>query len=265
MISIYIWDFQGKEDAWGHASMKVTGGTPPGEIYISWWPESKNRIGQIPYVDEIERLIGNEIPYVDDIYTVSAIKNRTYKNDVAGEGGDPNRTIIFTGLDETKIKTWWENLLRNTHAQWTTLGQNCSTTVAQALAVGAAGDIVSSFGWLSTWNTVWKPDDVLYYALEIKKAIAKNGIWHCGERDCPTHRSHDDRCASGVWTCGRLEPPCPGHSSPDHVCTLGNAWRCGARDCSTHKSQKHCCVSGTWACGRRILPCSGHSSPHDNC
>ena len=35
MVTVYIWDFRGKDVAWGHAPMHVSSGTPAGAIYIS--------------------------------------------------------------------------------------------------------------------------------------------------------------------------------------------------------------------------------------
>jgi len=252
MITVYVWNFRGTSVAWGHASMRVNGGSPPGEVYISWWPQGSGRSPKVPGVDQI--------------YTVTAIRGRTYADDVRDEEQAPDHVIIFSGLDETAIKTWWADLLRNTHAQWSTLGQNCSTTVAHALASGYGEDLVTGFdGWLDTRNIVWKPDDVLSYALAVQTGIGRIGIWECGARDCPTHRRHDHRCVTGVWMCGRRVPPCPGHSGSNHSCTVGVAWHCGARDCRTHSAWRHRCATGVWICRRRIPQCPGHSSPRHHC
>jgi hypothetical protein len=89
--------------------------------------------------------------------------------------------------------------------------------------------------------------------------------WHCGSRDCPTHSERTHRCQVGVWFCGRRQPPCPGHASPDHHCEFGAVWHCGSRDCPTHSARTHRCQSGVWFCGRRQPPCPGHRRPEDRC
>ena len=93
MITVYVWNFRGTSVAWGHASMRVNGGSPPGEVYISWWPQGSGRSPKVPGVDQI--------------YTVTAIRGRTYADDVRDEEQAPDHVIIFSGLDETAIKTWW--------------------------------------------------------------------------------------------------------------------------------------------------------------
>ena len=89
--------------------------------------------------------------------------------------------------------------------------------------------------------------------------------WDCGARGCPTHSERKHHCASGVWTCSRVNPPCPGHSSPGHVCATGVAWTCRARACPTHSQKIHRCASGPWNCRRKVPPCPGHVSPDHNC
>jgi hypothetical protein len=89
--------------------------------------------------------------------------------------------------------------------------------------------------------------------------------WTCGARNCPTHSRRNHRCATGVWTCKRAIPPCPGHSSPDHVCSSGTSWTCWAKSCPTHSDKGHRCAAGVWLCRRRAPPCPGHSSPDHNC
>ena len=60
---------------------------------------------------------------------------------------------------------------------WTTLGQNCATTVGRALMIGGADDYsLGASGWWHSWNTVWQPNDVLRYAQEVERGLdAKRG------------------------------------------------------------------------------------------
>ncbi len=165
MVTVYIWDYRGADVAWGHASMHVTGGDPAGSIYISWWPQASGRQPKIPHAPGV----------LGQVYSVPAISGRGYAADVHDEGQVPDHTIHLNGLDETKIKAWWQNLATDLNARWSTLGQNCSTTVANALAEGGGDDLTEGVGgWWDQWNVVWKPDDVLDYVRAIESGI-KNG------------------------------------------------------------------------------------------
>lgn len=163
MVTVYIWNYRGKDVAWGHASLRSTEGAPAGAIYISWWPQQANRRTKIP------RAPGP----LANVYSVPAISGRTFADDVRDERQPPDQTILLKGLDETAIKKWWNNLLRDASARWSTLGQNCSTTVAHALEAGGGDNYAKGMsGWWRSWNTVWRPDDVARYAREIEKGLS---------------------------------------------------------------------------------------------
>ena len=149
-LEVYIWTYRGKNDAWGHASVKLDDGT-----YISWWPEGENR---------------ESIPLVEDIYTADAIKDRTFVQDVTGEDGrSPDVTIPIHGLDEVAIAIWWDAFKNDPNNKWKTLSQNCSTTVADALKAGNASTPWWDF-W-SSWNIVWTPADVEDFAHAINRKL----------------------------------------------------------------------------------------------
>jgi hypothetical protein len=97
------------------------------------------------------------------------------------------------------------------------------------------------------------------------KPLIGVGTWYCGARDCPGHSEPGHRCRTGVWHCGRRQPPCPGHNSPDHLCNGGQAWDCWARNCPTHSRPEHECSPGVWFCGRIAPPCPGHSKRDHRC
>jgi hypothetical protein len=168
MIKVIIWDFRGVNVAWGHASMSVDGGEPPGGIYISWWPSRDNRQPKFPKAGGLLR----------QVYSVQAIMGRTYDDDVQGEDNKPpDHVIRLNGLDETAIKTWWHDLLQSSDTIWSSLGQNCATTVARALKAGGGDDMTTGFGgWWDSWNVVWTPNDVLDYALAIQRGIASRKV-----------------------------------------------------------------------------------------
>jgi len=92
MIRVYIWDYKGSDVAWGHASMKIDGGDPPGSIYISYWPQGAHR---------------DRSSVSDNLYCVDPIRGRTYNDDVADEGQAPDHVVTLDGLNETAIKKWW--------------------------------------------------------------------------------------------------------------------------------------------------------------
>jgi hypothetical protein len=158
MLTVYVWNYRGKSDAWGHASMQV------GHNYISWWPQHP---GQVP-----SKLHPN-------IYQSHPFRDRTFADDVEGEKGrQPDHTIRIDGLDEEAIKDWWQSFglsrdgvpFQGPLQSWSTLDRNCSTVVATGLRIGG-GDAHSD--WLKSWNVVWTPKDVLDYAQSIQRNLAR--------------------------------------------------------------------------------------------
>jgi hypothetical protein len=157
VLNVFIWNYRGKSEAWGHASMQVD------QTYISWWPE---RPGQVP-----SKVHPN-------IYDSHPIRNRTFSGDVAAERQPPDHTIRIGGLDETAIKDWWQSfgltrdgvLYQGPLQSWATLSRNCSTVVATGLRHGGGDDHAS---WVKSWNLVWTPADVLSYAQSIQRGLAQ--------------------------------------------------------------------------------------------
>lgn len=132
-----------------------------GSTYISWWPEGEDR--------DLKK--GEKKGEKKPIYSVDHIHGRTYEEDVRDEEQDPDHDIEINGLDESRILTWW-NSFNVPGRDWTTLGQNCSTTVGRGLMVGGGDDYAA---WSSQWNMVWTPKDVLSYANSINAGIGKAG------------------------------------------------------------------------------------------
>lgn len=91
--------------------------------------------------------------------------------------------------------------------------------------------------------------------------------WTCGARDCRLHSRRTHRCASGVWRCNRVLPPCPGHSNPTDQCSsaTNQSWTCYERSCPTHKGKRDHCRIGVWICARKVPACPSHSSPKHHC
>ena len=153
MINVYIWEFRGKNEAWGHASLLCD------NTYISWWPQIP---GQVP-------------SKIQNIYTSHPYRNRSFQDDVRDERQQPDHTIPISGLDETAIKDWWARfgLVRDTTEligplpPWSTLSQNCSTIVATALQKGGGDQYARS------WDFVWTPKNVKEYAYSIAQRLAR--------------------------------------------------------------------------------------------
>lgn len=146
----------GKDDfQWGHASMTLKDGT-----YISWWPNQAAGI-----IDQKR--------FVSDIYTAPAFTDRTFEKDKTDEGSRmPDYRVEVFSLDETKIKNWWSSYQASEN--WSSLSQNCSTTVAEALKVGGAN--VSWYNAMDAHNAIWAPSDVMDYAKSIKSWEIRNDI-----------------------------------------------------------------------------------------
>src|SRR5215207_8875116 len=88
MITVYIWKFRGKLEAWGHASMLVR------KTYMSWWPQGDGRIRSKIH---------------PDIYDAYPIGFRTFEDDVRDEQADPDRIVQLGPLNEGAALDWWQS------------------------------------------------------------------------------------------------------------------------------------------------------------
>ena len=146
LADVYIWNYQGSEAAWGHASVDA------GSTHISWWPgppETRDYTG----------------PSSASIYDAPAFPNQTLPDDISYEGGLPDSVIHLDNLDDAAIRRWWKQF-KKTHKNWKTLSQNCSTTAAEALEAGGADNRVLNF----PKPLVWTPAAVRAYAEAIQQA-----------------------------------------------------------------------------------------------
>ncbi|KAK3611764.1 hypothetical protein CHS0354_014113 [Potamilus streckersoni] len=117
-IKVYIWNFQGKREAWGHASMSLSDGT-----HISWWPSDGN---------ERKSFKGNAVKAPSE-------HCMTLDDDINSEYGtepDVTHTIPTGYINEEAIKIWWQPFSKEEN--WRVLDQNCSTVVYKALCAGSA-------------------------------------------------------------------------------------------------------------------------------
>jgi RHS repeat-associated protein len=125
LLCVYIWNYRGSTQAWGHASITLDNGT-----HISWWPQGEGRKN---------KLGSGRIP----IYSVDAITNESLDDDKNNERdkdtdppAEPDQVICISDLNEAAIADWWKQFQQN--PKWKSLSRNCSTTVALALRAGGA-------------------------------------------------------------------------------------------------------------------------------
>ena len=162
-VTVYVWDYRGSKEAWGHAAANVEDGKKT--AYITWWPNT----GEI--VDQLKLM--------PNIYSARPFRNRTHEEDIFDErtethpSGKPNHVIALKGLDEQAIFRWWDRFSKST-AVWSTASQNCSTVVATALKMGGSDRYVGWWRW-DSWNVVWHPDDVRAYAFALREALVSAG------------------------------------------------------------------------------------------
>ena len=172
MVVVHVWEYRGKHEAWGHASMTLP------RDYISWWPQHP---GHVPAaLPRTVSKLGLSPGLLANLYTSHPIRERTFRQDSDAEGGSPDHNVTLAGLNEEAITQWWSSFGLSLHGKqlqgpmlpWSTLSQNCSSVVAKALQV-AGGDTYAS--WTKAWNVVWTPKDVLGYARSIEGGLARAG------------------------------------------------------------------------------------------
>ena len=156
MVTVFIWNFRGQDVARGHASLLVD------RTYMSWRPEGSNGIAS---------------KLSDRLRSVHSIRHRLLSDDIAAERSQPDHLIDIGGLDESKIKDWWEsfglaqagNPAEGPVPPWETLARDCSTVAARGLSVGGGDRYANS---TKPWNSVWTPNDVLQYATSIRAGLS---------------------------------------------------------------------------------------------
>ena len=109
-VEVYVWMPSIRNFNIGHAAIKVTGGMPPRDVYLSAWPKT-----------QLSKILG---PMV----------NQKYADDVAAEAGKQPTKFRFNSLDETAIKAEIDQMMReNTYA---ILTDNCCSHVRASLNAG---------------------------------------------------------------------------------------------------------------------------------
>lgn len=170
MITVYVWNQAGGGSSgvfWGvdgasvgHAAMQIDGGSPSGQVYVSWWPRRDT--------------------FGDVLAGTPAHERRTLADEIRDEGGvNPDRTIRIpgrgegtagNGLDETAMKTWWADWQRD--PQYRLMDRNCCTTVVRGLLAGHATVYASRTLYINPDAIVWSPSDVVAIADACVSGIA---------------------------------------------------------------------------------------------
>ena len=136
LLTVHMWNYRGKSDAWGHASITLEDGT-----HISWWPQAQRR---------------DRKKMFPMLYEVDPNNPQTMQDDIDMEGQAPDKNVKITGLNEQAIKDWWLQYQQDN--KWKTISRNCSTTASLALRAGGAR--VGFLDWGKAHNIVWTPSDV---------------------------------------------------------------------------------------------------------
>lgn len=156
MVKVYVWDFRGSTKGWGHASMEV------GNTYISWWPrpEGQTKTGRLRLLPQI--------------FAAHPYRDQDLGDDEGFEQRSPDHTVCLKKLDEQAIRNWWQSfglrrdgiMYEGPLQAWRTLEMNCSTVVATGLTIGGG----RASGYTKSLQSIWRPNDVLAYALAIRAA-----------------------------------------------------------------------------------------------
>jgi len=132
LLDVYVWNYRGSTDAWGHSSITLADGT-----HLSWWPSNEGR----------DFTFGTDkIP----IYEAPAFPDQTLEKDIEYEGQGPDKVIHIDGLNEAAIKAWWESFHGNPNNTRKTFGRNCSTVVYDALRAGGGPYTFHPIIWTSS-------------------------------------------------------------------------------------------------------------------
>jgi hypothetical protein len=92
---VLIWNFVGTKEAFGHASMEVTGGEPAPKYYVSWWPNCTPGGSNASHWEAKKR---------EYFGMCEPMRARKMSDDIEAEFGNrPDKHVTLAGLDETAI------------------------------------------------------------------------------------------------------------------------------------------------------------------
>jgi hypothetical protein len=120
---VFVWSTSMYHKRVGHASLLPSDGT-----YISWWPSGTDASALLKKGADWDAPANRPQSYEDDYNAEDEIA--------------PDVVVNVYGLDEAKIKQWW-NGYNVPGARWNLRDNNCAFTVVEALVAGGAKDMVS--------------------------------------------------------------------------------------------------------------------------
>ena len=140
MVTVFVWPglLQGNV---GHASLRIDSTASLPEQYLSWWPAGSGGVGAF--------LTDQSIPAT----------LHTFAEDEESEDLANFHTISIFGLDEDRMRTWWETW--KSDLTFRLFHRSCATTVASALATGNHDQLTLQD------NSPWTPFGVWAYAQQI--------------------------------------------------------------------------------------------------
>lgn len=175
--TVFIWATNDTNP--GHASMQVD------DQYISYWPTSE----ESDLKDGIKNPAGKG--NINDFKlgtTHKASFPSSYRVDRRLERKDADYKIEIVGLDVVAIKEQWQQF-KEQAKRYNMQKRNCSTVVASFLELGSnvpyhktpcirinqyisdpVARLFLKMRFLGQWVTMWTPNDVHLYALQIKSA-----------------------------------------------------------------------------------------------
>ena len=178
----------------GHVSMEVINDrNPKDKIYISHHPKIKNSIAFLPNSQKYASL---ESIIVDSF--IPRAKNISFEKDCDRRDSKPNNKIVIYGLNESRIREFYQKYLQNDLSEEKTkyhfLKNNCCTVVAYFICKGldcsqknsklcspSTYQTDSFFAYdsnieklvLAFNNKFWSPQSLKYFAKKIKKKTDK--------------------------------------------------------------------------------------------
>ena len=163
-VEVYVW-FPDTSLNCGHAAMKVDGGVPVGEVYLSRWPD--NTPGQ--FKASIQAIT----------YGAGSV-TRSYANDVKAEGGRSPHSVRLTSVDETAIKNAIDANAKKGYYQFFT--DNCAVQVRECLDAGVGGSSIMKLVafpiWqnpIASWQLNSPPWGLLSYARFLRELASALG------------------------------------------------------------------------------------------
>ena len=126
-------------------------------------------------VPVLPQFINDLVPALRNVFSIAAISNQTYEDDLRLERKHADITITIPDLGVAAIKSWWESFKNNPANKWESAGQNCAKTVYDALSHGTSLvnpnlNIIQWTDWLGLHlvsGLTYTPEYIMYLAYHV--------------------------------------------------------------------------------------------------